>query len=235
MHIAVCDDEPALRAGLERLIDRWASLRRCPCRVSGFPSGEALLFETAEGCPFDLLLLDIELTGMSGVEAARAVRERDRSVPLAFLTNYPGYVFEGYEVSALRYLLKPVREETLFPLLDLVQEQMERDPACLVLTVEGQARRVDLADILYLEARGHAVLVRTADEALTVKTSFASLAGQLGEGFAAAHRSYLVNLRYVERVGRTACLLENGESVPVSRGSWEKLNRAFIDYYHREA
>lgn len=235
MRIALCDDEPALLAQLETLIARWASQHRFPCQVDAFPSGEALLFETADGCPFDLLLLDIEMAGVDGMELARTIRKTDRAVPLAFLTNHPGYVFEGYEVSALRYLLKPVTEETLFPLLDQVREQLDREPACLVLNAGGESFRIDLRDILCLEAQGHSVLIHTLDGPMTVKgPSFASLAGRLGADFVSTHRSYLVNLRRVERVGRTACLLENGESVPVSRGSWEKLNRAFIDYY-REA
>ena len=87
---------------------------------------------------------------------------------------------------------------------------------------------------MYLEARGHTVRVRTVDGELKVKASFSALSRQLGKAFTPAHRSYLVNLRYVERVSRTDCFLENGECIPVSRGAWEGLNQAFIDYY-REA
>ena len=88
--------------------------------------------------------------------------------------------------------------------------------------------------ILYLEARGHAVRIETEGGPVTVKEPLSALARRLGTDFVPAHRSFLVNLRRVERVGRAACLLEGGRSVPVSRGAWEKLSRAFIDYY-REA
>ena len=125
-----------------------------------------------------------------------------------------------------------MKEAELYALLDLVRER--REPAWLLLNADGEQRRVDQADVVYLEARGHMVRVRTADGELTVKASFSALSRQLGKHFAPAHRSYLVNLRYVERVSRTECFLENGERVPVSRGAWEGLNRMFIDYY-REA
>jgi len=230
--IAVCDDEPALTAQLEELVRAWSRLRGCPCRAAVFPSGEALLFDIAEGCPYDLLLLDVEMGGMDGVTLARKLRETDRRTALAFLTNHPGYVFQGYEVSALRYLLKPVKKAELFALLDLVLEQKE--PAWLLLAVDGQQRRVDQADVVYLEAQGHAVRVRTVDGELVAKVSFSALSRQLGKGFVSPHRSYLVNLRYVERVSRTDCFLENGERVPVSRGAWDGLNRAFIDYYRTQ-
>ncbi len=231
LRVAVCDDEPALTAQVEGLIGGWSLRRDCPCRVSGFPSGEALLFDVSEGGTYDLLLLDVEMGGMDGVALARKLRETDKRTPLAFLTNHPGYVFQGYEVSALRYLLKPVKEKELYALLDLVREQRRREPEWLLLTVDGEQRRVDQADIVYLEAQGHSVRIRMEDGELTAKASFSALSRQLGKGFIPPHRSYLVNLRYVERVSRTDCFLENGERVPVSRGAWEGLNRAFIDYY----
>lgn len=218
---------------LEALIGRWGRERGRSCPVRTFASGEELLFETAGSYPFDLILLDIDLGGgnLSGLELARKIRGTDQCVALAFLTNHPGYVFEGYEVAALRYLMKPVTVENLFPLLDLALERRERAGRYLVLEVDGEQRRVEEDSILYLEARGHMVLVETAAGPITVKTTLSALANQLGGAFVPTHRSFLVNLRHVERVGRAGCQLEGGRGVPVSRGAWEKLNRAFIDYY----
>lgn len=233
MRIAICDDESALSAQLGALVDCWGGKRGHPCHIRAFASGEELLFETAGSYPFDLLLLDIDLGGgkLSGLDLARKIRETDARVPLAFLTNYPGHVFEGYEVSALRYLMKPVTEEKLFPLLDLTLERAGRTSRYLVLEVDGEQRRIEEDSILYLEARGHIVLVATERGPVSVKTALSALTRQLSADFVPTHRSFLVNLRHVERVGRTECLLEGGRAVPVSRGAWEKLNRAFINYY----
>ena len=233
MRIAICDDEKTLATRLEALIGRWSLDRGRPCHIRAFASGEELLFETAGNYPFDLLLLDIDLGGgnLSGLELARKIRETDDRVALAFLTNYPGHVFEGYEVSALRYLMKPVSEENLFPLLDLALERISHTSRYLVLEVDGEQRRVEEDAILYLEARGHTIHLETTAGPVTVKGALSTLARQLGKDLVPTHRSFLVNLRHVERVGRTECLLEGGRSVPVSRGAWERLNRAFIDYY----
>lgn len=235
MRIAICDDEAAMAALVEQLVGRWSVERgqSCDTRTFPFSSGEELLFETAGSYPFDLILLDIDLGSgkLSGLELARKIRETDARVSLAFLTNYPDHVFEGYEVAALRYLMKPVTEENLFPLLDLGLERMGRVGRYLVLEVDGEQRRVEEDSIFYLEARGHTVLLETAAGPITVKAPLSALAHRLGTDFVPAHRSFLVNLRHVERVGRSQCLLEGGRSVPVSRGAWEKLNRAFIDYY----
>ena len=236
MRIAVCDDEKTLSMQLETLAGRWSGEREHPCSVQIFTSGEELLFETAGSYPFDLILLDIDLGdgNLSGLALARKIRETDARVALAFLTNYPNHVFEGYEVAALRYLMKPVTAENLFPLLNLALEHTGHISRYLVLEVDGEQRRVEEDSILYLEARGHAVLIETLAGSITVKAAFSTLSRRLGEDFVPTHRSFLVNLRHVERVARGQCLLEGGRSVPVSRGAWEKLNRAFIDYY-REA
>lgn len=236
MHIVICDDEGALAAQVEQLAERWSAKRNSPCSVRTFASGEELLFETAGNYPFDLILLDIDLGGgkLNGLELARKIRETDTRVELAFLTNYPDHVFEGYEVAALRYLMKPVTEENLFPLLNLALERIGRVSRYLMLEVDGEQRRVEEDSIFYLEARGHMVLLETAAGPITLKTSLSALAHQLGTDFIPTHRSFLVNLRHVERVGRAECLLEGGRSVCVSRGAWARLNRAFIDFY-REA
>ena len=233
MRIAICDDERSLAVQVEQLAGRWGAKQNLPCPVRTFASGEELLFETAGSYPFDLILLDIDLGGgkLSGLDLARKIRETDQRVALAFLTNYPGHVFEGYEVSALRYLMKPVTAENFFPLLDLVLERIGRASRYLVLEVDGEQRRMEEDSIVYLEARGHTVLVETVTGPITVKAAFSALAHQLGTDFVPTHRSFMVNLRHVERVGRTECLLEGGHSVPVSRGAWGKLNQAFIGYY----
>ena len=126
MHIAICDDEGAMAARVEQCAERWSVECGQFCDVRAFSSGEELLFETADSYPFDLILLDIDLGGgkLSGLDLARKIRETDIRVSLAFLTNYPDHVFEGYEVAALRYIMKPVTEENLFPLLDLALERI---------------------------------------------------------------------------------------------------------------
>ena len=185
MRIAICDDEGALAALAERLVGRWSGRRGQPCAVRAFSSGEELLFETAGSYPFDLILLDIDLGSgnLSGLELARKIRETDARVSLAFLTNYPDHVFEGYEVAALRYLMKPMAEENLFPLLDLALEHIGRVSRYLVLEVDGEQRRVEEDGIFYLEARRHTVLLETAAGPITVRAPLSALARRLGTGF----------------------------------------------------
>ena len=231
MRLAYCDDEEIQLEYMRRLAENWAKQAGVSLTYCAYQSAEELLFENMEGYPFDLLILDIDMHGMDGMALARKIRERDVKIPILFLTNKREYVFEGYEVQALRYLLKPISEEKLFPLLNEVHTAARGEVQSLILSVDGEHCKIAVSDILYLEADGHYVRIRTVKRDYMVKKAFTELAEELEEGFVATHRSYLVNLLHVERVQRTECILFDGSSIPVSRNSYKAVNEAFIRYW----
>ncbi len=102
---AVCDDRPEDSRLVARLASRWARQAGAEAEIESFPSAEAFLFRYEEKKDFDVLLLDIEMTGMDGVELARTVRRDNEAVQIVFITGYSDYIAEGYEVSALHYLI----------------------------------------------------------------------------------------------------------------------------------
>lgn len=122
-----------------------AERKRLPLTVEAFSDSAAFLFQYPGSYPFDLIFLDIDLGGMDGMALARKIRETDSEVPILFLTNHKEYVFEGYEVQAFRYLLKPVTEDTLFPLLEELQAMRGQEKPHLLLSVwRGDAEAVSL-------------------------------------------------------------------------------------------
>ena len=231
MRLAYCDDEEIQLEYMQRLAEQWAEQAGVSLTYYAYKSAEELLFENAEGYPFDLLILDIDMQGMDGMALARKIRERDAKIPILFLTNKREYVFEGYEVQALRYLLKPMSEEKLFPLLNEVYMAAREEVQSLIVSTEGEHYKIAVSDILYLEADGHYVRIHTVKRDYVVKKAFTELAEVLADGFVATHRSYLVHLLYVERVQRTECVLSDGSSIPVSRNSYKAVNEAFIKYW----
>ena len=114
---AICDDNGEYARYIEELAGRWARQAGEEVEAERFPSAEAFLFRYGERRDFDVLLLDIEMTGMDGVELAKTVRREDEDVQIVFITGYTDYIAEGYEVSALHYLTKPVNEDKLFQVL----------------------------------------------------------------------------------------------------------------------
>ena len=245
MRIAYCEDEPAQRSRMELLLHTFAERKRLPLTVEAFSDSAAFLFQYPNSYPFDLIFLDIDLGGMDGMALARKIRETDSEVPILFLTNHREYVFEGYEVQAFRYLLKPVTEDTLFPLLDELQTMRGQEKPHLLLSLGGETQKLFLSDLLFVESDNHYLTLHTAAGTETFKKNLSEFreelsaawqaSGGTGECFAAAHRSYLVNLAHVERITRTECLLSDGTKIPVSRGCYASLNQVFLQFYRPNA
>ena len=231
MRLAYCDDEKIQLEYMQQLAENWAKQMGASLTYCAYKSAEELLFENTEGYPFDLLILDIDMQGMDGMALARKIRTKDAKIPIVFLTNKREYVFEGYEVQALRYLLKPMTEEKLFPLLNEVCASSKEDVQSLIVSVDGEHCKIAVSDILYLEADGHYVRIHTVKRDYMVKRALTELAGELADGFVSTHRSYLAHLSHMERVQRTECILSDGSSVPVSRNSYKAVNEAFIRYW----
>ncbi len=227
--VAICDDDPRQTAFLHRLTAKWGRARGLALRVAEHPSAEAFLFD-CDGCAADILLLDIEMAGMNGIELARRVRENDRRAQIVFITGYTDYLADGYDVEALHYLLKPVEEEKLFSVLDrAVQRLADRSRGLLVESEDGLCRLL-LADIRWIEVRGNYATIH-AQRDYTIKKPLKELEAQLDDSFFRTGRSFLVNLRFVESVSRTEVLLRGGGTVPLSRGSYDALHRAMIAYF----
>lgn len=112
-HIAVIDDNSIDSEYMTTLVKTWADEQNVTIRLETFPSAEAFLFTYIEDKAWDILLLDIEMGQMNGVELAKTIRRDNETVQIVFITGFPDFVGEGYEVSALHYLMKPVSIEKL--------------------------------------------------------------------------------------------------------------------------
>lgn len=239
VRIAYCEDERAQAVLTEDMIKSWAKERGQKCIVDVFSSAEQFLFELdgEELVPYDLLLLDISMIGMDGFTLAKQIRKTDMNIRIVFLTSDPSHVFDGYEIEAWRYMMKPVREQKLHEMLDiLVTELADREEPYVLLEVAGENIKVEQGQILYVAVDGHYTTVYCKDRQLTVKESFGEVLNHLNRDtkdgcippFVKCHRSTAVNLSKVSRIGRQSCVLAGEIEVPVSRGMYQQLNQAFI-------
>ena len=227
INITICDDEIADLEYIGNLLNRWAREREVEINVETFTSAEAFLFVYEEKKNQDILLLDIEMTGMDGVTMAKKIREENESVQIIFITGYSEYIAEGYEVAALHYLMKPVREEKLFSVLDRAVQKMKKNERMLYLEMNGEMVRIPLYEIRYLEVLRNYVTVH-AKQDYTVKKTLAEFEKELDESFFKAGRSYLINLKLVRRVTKTEVHLADGTVIPLPRGQYEAINKAII-------
>ncbi|BBH23253.1 DNA-binding response regulator [Paenibacillus baekrokdamisoli] len=233
-HIAICDDEQIEVKYLSMLVNKWAAANGRIAVMDTFESAEAFLFRYAENKSFDILLLDIEMGGMNGVELAQHIRHDNESVQIVFITGFPDFIAQGYEVSALHYLMKPVSEVKLFAVLDKASKNLNKIERAIMLNIGGESVRIPVSSIICVEAAAHSVLITTTADPYDAKQSISEILNMLGDSFIRCHRSYIVGLKYIKRITKTDVILDNGMAIPLSRRSYDEVNQAFIKFFKVE-
>ena len=229
-NIAVCDDEKPEREYLSALVARWADARGLHAAVAAYDSAEALLFALEGDRSFDILLLDVQMRALDGISLAKTLRKTDDRTQIAFITGHPDFIAQGYEVSALHYLLKPVGERKLFDVLDRAAARLSEKPRVVTLEVGRISAQVRVDEIYYAEVFSHAIDLHTKTQVYRLYISLNELERLLGDGFFRCHRSYLVGLSRVRQVTCTAMVLEDGRELPLSRKLYDAANQKFIQF-----
>lgn len=227
MKIAICDDEKEIGARLKRLVLK----QRADCEVFLFDSGRMLLNSRQR---FAVILMDIQMEGMSGIETARALRLKDENAVLIFVTALKEYVFEAFDVSAFHYLLKPVSEEKFRRVFEGACREAEKREQEMGESIFFHTRTRSFTlrkrDILYVESRGRKVDIHMAADCVTVYATMNGIAQQLGENFFRCHRGYLVNLAHVAEYGPDRILLGSGEAVFMARDKYGEFVKAYMRF-----
>lgn len=230
LKIAICDDDPAQRNYLERMTAKWMKESRNPAQIRQYADGKAFLFDYAQEKDFDILLLDVEMPKISGIDLAKKVREDNDAVQIVFITGYYEYFGDGFDVSALHYLIKPVDERKLFPVLDRAAQNLEGRQRCVLVSTSEGGIKIPLADIQYVEAENVYVVVHTAQENYRTRAALSKFTDQLDDTFFRVHRSYVAGLRYIRKITRTEITMMNGDRLPISRGLYDKVHDAVIRF-----
>lgn len=227
-NIAICDDSDADRQYVLNMVNRWAAVAGHDVNIDSFTSSEDFLFHYAEECEYDILLLDIEMGAMDGVTMAKQIRRDNDTVQIIFITGYSDYITEGYEVAALHYLMKPVKEDKLCAVLDRAAKKLSKNEKVLHFETGGGMVRVPVYQIRYADVFGNYVTIHALSD-ITVKMTLGELEKQLDERFYRAGRSAIINLTQISRVTRSEIRLSDGTSIPLPRGAYEGINRAIIN------
>src|SRR5699024_6286908 len=202
---------------MQKLITQAAKSLGIEVQTSQYPSGEAFLFALEDHPNWNLAFLDIEMEELTGMQVAHVLQEKAPQLELVFATAYAEYAIEGYEVQALDYLLKPINLEKIIRVLERYLEEQPEDTAYIIVDVEGEAARLNLEDIIYIEANMGEITVVLIDQKLPLKMTLLDFQDLLDERFVATHRSYLVNLQYISRLLKKDVALSNGDKLPLSQ------------------
>ncbi len=233
MRIAICDDEKRICAILAEKVGKI-----CPnAEITIYSSGEELL--GADRLP-DILLLDIKMPGMSGMDVAKILRDKDWRKILIFITGEEDQVFNSFDLHAFHFLVKPVPDEKLKEVLENAWRELERYESGkhdkYIEIQSGTSHiRVNLSLLLYAEVYDRKTILHMKNESIEYYGQLSVLESLVGKDFYRNHRSYLVYLKYVERYDRRSVTLKGGDNVPVSRGESDGFLKAYLEYSRREA
>ena len=227
--IAICDDDQDQIEYISSVVSAWGRQNSCACDIKIFNSAEAFLFEYEDNKAYDILLLDVEMKSITGIELAKRIRKDNNRSEIIFITSHFEFVGEGYEVDALHYLIKPIDEDKLMQVLNKAADKLSAEPAFVVISCEDGTIRLYESDILYVEAFLHYIVIHTKDKEYRIKESISAFEEKLSGDFYRIHRSYVVSLKHITRISRTSVNIGKTE-LPLSRGKYDDINRAFIEH-----
>ena len=233
MKIAIVDDDVNDRELLIQLIKVSLEHEAYALDITQFDSGESLL-EAFEPEQFDICFLDIYMKEMNGMTVARELRALDPDLSIVFLTSSKDYVYEGYEIHALRYLLKPPQADHVQAVLFECLKQSQKNQRRLTVSVGKKIHEIPYRNLLYIMSVGNNIEIHFQDSHLNLSArhTFSKTVAPLltDERFLTCARGIVVNLSHVKDIQKDGFLMDNGEFVPISRRLYPSVKNTYIDF-----
>lgn len=229
IRIALVEDDRAYREELMQFLKRYERESNEKFHITTFTDGDEIV-EGYSGS-FDIILMDIVMKYLNGMDAAERIRDMDNEVVIIFITNTPQYAMKGYTVGALDYVLKPVSYYAFSQRIDRALMRMKkRTKRYISVSYKGGIKKLDVSQITYVEVRDHDLIYHTTSEDFLSKGSLGELEDVLGsEHFFRCNKCYLVNLEYVESVQNNDILVA-GDQLQVSRSKKKALLDTLNNY-----
>ena len=232
--IAFCDDDMEVLHQINELLDRYRVVRNEDITYAAFQSPFELLTEIEKGIRPDILFLDVVMPGQNGMDVAKEIRQYDTNMKIIFLTSSPEFAVESYSVGAYFYQLKPIWEESFFRLMDAVLAECEKKKKnSLILRSKDGITRIDLQQLEYCEVLGRKLLFHLENGAVLESAgSLDDLAGQLMQhsNFFRPHRSFLVNMEYIQNISSRSIKMVNDAEIPIPHGKCSEIKNTYMEY-----
>lgn len=226
--IAICDDNSDFNVVEEKLTQEFFDAKNCECTFSIYSSGEDLLNDTKNLFLFDFILLDVEMNGINGIDTAKRIREIS-NVTIVIVSSYINYSIYGYEVNAIRYVLKDDNyKSNLYACLDLIYKDSLKKEASIEIAGAYGIKEISIHKILFVTSKDHTLFFHLLggdifDSRMTLKDAYKEL---IKYDFVRTFKNRLVNLNYVEEISNKHCIV-NGEEIPVSRDHYHDLHERY--------
>ncbi|WP_029322306.1 LytR/AlgR family response regulator transcription factor [Butyrivibrio sp. AE3004] len=236
MKIAVCDDEEKIR----NIIMSDLKLSFPDDEIISFGNGEDVLRAVEQdGYMPNIILPDIMMPGVSGMDVARKLRDISDDVVIIFITGEKQYVFDAFDVRAFHFLVKPFSNEKLVSVIKAAKEEIAKatlkpQKKYVMLNSRGSHIRLCVSDIIFAEVYGARIIVHTRTDEIEYYGHLSELEKLVGDGFFRTHRGYLVNLRFVKKYDAGKCYMAKGEAL-ISKQNYKVFVKALIDYNKKRA
>ena len=229
LRVAVVEDDEKSRNLLRDMIGRYAGEHQMEIRTDEFADGREIVENYTPD--YDILLFDIEMPGLSGMEAAEKIRETDRDVVMVFITNMAQYAIKGYEVDALDFILKPVSYETFSMRFTRAAGRVKnREGKRITISLPDGTKWIDSRKIFYVETQNRMLVYHTEDGVFSVRGALKDVQRELEEcHFVKCNQCYLVNLRYVTEIRKNVAVVA-GDELEISRRNRNAFLAAVTDF-----
>lgn len=240
LKIAVCDDNIADLSNTVSLIEEYQASQRdkSSIKYTAFQSAVDLIAAMESGQQYDLVLLDILMPFMTGMDAAKEIRQFNQDVKIVFMTSSPEFAVESYAVDAYYYALKPVWKEKLFILLDKVISESEiKLGVSLLIKSKTGLTRLYISRLEFLEVLGRTILYHLTDgSVIEAIGSMNEIEKELLSNpcFIKTHRSYIINMDQIDTISQREIKMQSHALVPLAKASYKTVKSAYITFAFKE-
>lgn len=236
--IAICDDEEFYQKELEKFISVYGNEAETALSLKTFSGAEQMLEDVqGNGFCYDMLFLDIEMPGISGVEAAKRMREMNLTTVICFVTSHSGYALNAFELDAIGYIMKPVKYTDVKRMMDKAKMQIyyqwdyeEAEKRYIQIATNHENYIVEWNKIIYIEKRRNQCVFHMTDREIVCYDTLEHVFHKLDPHiFLYTHQGYIANFNYIKEVKKTVVCFGQGMEIPLSRKWYQEIKERHID------
>lgn len=229
IRIAIVEDEPTERDRIKVYLEEIAQEDQTQFDIEQYSSGMAFVMSGMKD--YDLVLMDIDMPNLNGIETAKALRKVDQSATLIFVTNMAQYAISGYEVNAVDFILKPVnRYSFAIKIKRAISRTAKKNDNAIQIKMDGTIFLVHMYQIMYLEVDGHYVIFHTTQGDYKEYTTLKLAQKRINSShFVQCNQSFLINMKYIESVSRESVTV-GGTIIYISRKMKTEFMNAVLDF-----
>lgn len=233
LKIALCDDTPEELECLVKYIEVYKAASNSEIIYECFSSGTELLANISSGSFYNLIFLDVVMPAINGIDVAKEIYEKNKVTQFVFLTISPEFAVDSYSVSALDYILKPINEKNFKRAMNKFTDRYKQKEEAIIIHEKSSIIRIMLYTLCYVEVLDHYLLYHLSNSnIIRCRQSLAEIEDILkrNSSFVKTHRSYIVNMDYIQKIEPSYIIMANGDRVSVSRANSKLVSDLFLKY-----